>query len=185
MPSLLKEVYVLQTSQSFKSSPAFWKHFRKNYRSNFQVVIKKKPGFGNFFRLSGYNLFLQKNVMNFGKFIEHFQELSTALKKVLNFLKFFTIKSEIKTSIERSGCDNCSCRSNGSLIFCQRNVISLGKLILSKFLTLLTYFSSETTNVLSKVHFLKSHFSCLITIANSFIIKPVPPASTGLVVGFY
>ena len=92
------------------------------------------------------------------------------------FFKIYPIKIEMKSSIERTCWDNGSCRSGDSLILCKRNVISLGKLIISKNFTFLTYFTRETTKVLGKDQFLKSHFSCRISIANSFNIKHVTSA---------
>ena len=81
----------------------------------------------------------------------------TVFRNVLNFLNFNTVKSKMKSLVERNGCDNCSCRSGDSLIFFHSNVSSLRKLIISKVFTLLTYFSTETTKVLGKVQLLVPH----------------------------
>ena len=69
--------------------------------------------------------------------------------------------------------------------FCKRNAISLGKMIISKFFTLLFYSTRETTKVLCKVQFLKSHFSCNISVAKTFNIKHVPRALAGHLVVFF
>ena len=66
--------------------------------------------------------------------------------------------------------------------FLKRNVFSFGKLIISNFPTILTYFNRETTKVLGKEQFKKSHFSCRISMANLFNIKNLPQALAGLLV---
>ena len=134
-----------------------------------------------------------------------FLEKLAAFKNFLNFLKIYKIKSEIKSSTERTGCDNISRRSGGSSIFlwgkCDR-----GKFFYLNFF--LTFFSSETSYffvrkmwswenclaqnfllfslfLVGEVHFLKSHFSGRISIANSFNIKLIPLALAELIVAFY
>ena len=87
----------------------------------------------------------------------------------------------MKNSTERTRCINGSCRSGGSLIF---RKIFFGKLI-TKCLTLLYYFNGETTKVLSKVQFLKSHFFRSIRIAISFNIKHTPLSLAGPLVACY
>ena len=105
----------------------------------------------------------------------------------LSFLKIFATKSEMKSSIERTGCDHFSNGNIETLIFCKRNVISynvLGKIFyLSIFFTVLTYFSRETTKVQGKVEFFKSLFR--FSIANSFNIKHLSPNLAGPLVVFY
>ena len=61
----------------------------------------------------------------------------------------------MKTSIERTSCNNCSFRISDSY---KRNVISLGKMVISKFFTLLANFSRETIKVLSEVQFFEITF---------------------------
>ena len=86
----------------------------ENYRANFQVKCSLEiPDFGESSLLYRPRpAFSRKNCrcrkaqfLNFDRFVEI-------------FLKNSPIKSEMKISIERSGCANCFCRSGYSLIFC-------------------------------------------------------------------
>ena len=52
--------------------------------------------------------------MDFGNPFDCFLELLTVIRKFLNFLKIYSIKFEIKSSIETTSCDNGACRSGDS-----------------------------------------------------------------------
>ena len=62
---------------------------------------------------------LFRNFLDFWNFRPLFRNL-------LDFLKIFSTKSEIQSSIERPGGDNCSCSSCDSLIFV-REMLSPGE----------------------------------------------------------
>ena len=141
--------------------------FAKTTGSILRLCSIKKSGFGNFLRLNCYNLLFAKN-MNSGKSFDRFSELLTVFQTFSkkSFLKYYAIKSEIKNSSKGNSCENYSCRSSDSSMFCMRKVISLGKLISQIFLLLKSL-------IFEIVQFLKSHFSCRISIANFVNIKNV------------
>ena len=90
----------------------------------------------------------------------------------------------MKSSTERTGCDNCSCRSSRSSIFLQEKCYLFGKIdYLKKFLFSFFFVEKQLLGkVLGKIQFLKSIFLWCISIANSSNIKHVPPALAGVLV---
>ena len=69
---------------------------------------------------------LQGNFMNsencFDRFLMIFWRF---LRSFLCFIKIYTINFKMKSSTERTVCDNGSCRSGGSLTFFVRELLSL------------------------------------------------------------
>ena len=76
----------------------------------------------------------------------------------------------MKNLIDRTGCDNGSCGSGGSLIFCKRKVIFLGKMYVSKFVNLFTYFSRKITGIFEIKFFVLYQYSKFKQLKN------IPPA---------
>ena len=107
----------------------------KNYRANSQVVFNCKAQFWQSYLLKRHNLLFAEKIMDFGKCFDHFLKFLTVFQKLLNSLKIYTCKPEMKSLIERTGCDNYFCRSGDSLFFCTRNLMSLGKLIITNIFT--------------------------------------------------
>ena len=89
----------------------------------------------------------------------------------------------MKSSTERTGCDNGSDSSGGSRKLYEQCHL-LGIIDCVKIFYSLSYFSIETTKVLVKVKFFKSHFSYRNSKANSFNIKHIPPALAGPLIVF-
>ena len=72
----------------------------------YRLCSIEKPSHGNFFCLSGHKLLCVGKSLGFWKPLNF-----------LNFLKIYKIKSEMKGSTDRNGCDIVSGRSGNSLIF--------------------------------------------------------------------
>ena len=89
--------------------------------------------------------------MDFGKSFKRFLEVSIVFWKLFEFSYSNTIKSEMKTSLKEQVAIIVS-QKRRFFKFLEVKFNSLGKLI-SKFLTLHTYFSKETSKVLGKVQF--------------------------------
>ena len=63
----------------------------------------------------------------------------------------------MKSSIEKTGCDTCSCRNSDALIFLKEKCY-LWENLVSQSVILFFYISKKTTKNLGKVKFLKSSF---------------------------
>ena len=166
MPSLLKKKsYDLQTSQSFESDNFLetW-HYAKTAIQFSGCVQSRNPALEIFSAYAAITCCLQKNIMDFGKSFEYFLKVSTGFWTLFEF--FYNLHNQIwDENLEK--------------------IFSLVKLIMSKFLTLLTYLSRETTKVLAKSNFWNYFFSWRIGMAISINIKHVPPALAEPVVAFY
>ena len=94
-------------------------------RANSQLKRSiEKPGFGNLLYFTFQDLLLAEKNYRFRK--SKFMNFDRFFRNFLNFLKNYPTKSEVKISIERSSCENFSCRNDYSKFFV-RDVRSLGK----------------------------------------------------------
>ena len=79
--------------------------------------------FGNLIFLGGSEILFAEKCYGFRKV----KFLNVFFLIFLVFLKNYPIKCKMKSSIDETECESFFCRSDDVLVFCKKNVMSLGK----------------------------------------------------------
>ena len=148
-----------------------------------RLCSSETPGCYKFFCLSSKNMFFAgKKTWILEVQLTSFWNFWSFFRFKLVFPKNYLFKSRIKNPSETTGLKMIAAEKVASY-FWKVNVISLGKLIIST--EFFFYFSRETTEVLSKVQFLKAFIWSRISITNPFNIKHIPPVLAAAPCFFY